>query len=518
VPKSLYARLLAVLIGLTVVMAALFLVVIRHSDTARNQEINQKVYRSLAGRLIDEHILQGETADPSAVRKVFDRIRVVNPRIDVYLLDSAGQVVAASGQNALKRTSVDLTPIQRFLKGDEELPIVGDDPSEPVRKRVFSVAPVRLAGSETGYLYLVLRGVSSDTLAQQIKQSYVLRETLWLLGCALIVALIASAFIVKLMTRPLRQLSAVMDKFRQSGFATQPEPLRQPTDEVGKLTDTFNHMADRIVAQMTALQNTDAVRRELVANISHDLRTPLASLQGYLETLHLKGGQLAQEEQRGYLEIALKQTEQLSGLVARLFDLAKLDSGQMTAALEPCALGDLVQDVVQEFELAASTKGIDLKCTVRPDLPLVLADVGLMERVLRNLIENALRYTHPGGTVSVIAAPVADGAQVEIADTGIGIPDAELPKIFDRFYRVEKSRDLATGSAGLGLAISKRILDLHESTITVTSAPGRTVFRFVLAYAQRRSAAGQDSADVRSADVAPAQRQVPTLAYPMTER
>jgi two-component system OmpR family sensor kinase len=516
VPKSLYAKLLAVLIGLTVVMGALFLVVVRYSDTARNQEINQKVYRSLAARLIDEHILEGETADPSAVRKVFDRIRVVNPRIDVYLLDAAGQVVAASGQEALKRTSVDLSPIQRVLRGEEALPILGDDPSEPVRKRVFSVAPVPLAGNGTGYLYLVLRGVGRDTLAQQIKQSYVLRETLWLLGCALAVALIASAFVVKLMTRPLRQLGAVMDKFRQSGFAG-PEPLPLPTDEVGKLTDTFNRMADRIVAQMTALQNTDAMRRELVANISHDLRTPLASLQGYLETLHLKGDQLAPEAQRGYLEIALKQTEQLTGLVARLFDLAKLDSGQMTAALEPCALGDLVQDVVQEFELAASTKGIDLKCAVRPDLPLVLADVGLMERVLRNLIENALRYTRSGGAVSVVAAPVADGAMVEIADTGIGIPDAELPKIFERFYRVEKSRDLAAGSAGLGLAISKRILDLHDSTISVTSVPGRTVFRFVLAFAPKRAAGGQESAGVRAADAALPKRS-PSLAYPMAER
>jgi signal transduction histidine kinase len=520
VPKSLYARLLAVLVGLTVVMAALFLVVIRHSDTARNQEINQKVYRNLAARLIDEHILDGETADPSAVRKVFDRIRIVNPRIDVYLLDAAGQVVAASGQDAIKHASVDLTPIRRFLKGDDELPIVGDDPSEPVRKRVFSVAPVALSGSESGYLYLVLRGVSRDTLAQQIKQSYVLRETLWLLGCGLAVALIASALILTLMTRPLRQLGTVMDKFRRSGFAEQPEPLRLPTDEVGKLTDTFNHMADRILAQMTALQKTDAMRRELVANISHDLRTPLASLQGYIETLHLKGDQLAPEEQRSYLEIALKQTEQLSGLVARLFDLAKLDSGQMTAALEPCALGDLVQDVMQEFELAASAKGIDLRCSIRPDLPLVMADVGLMERVLRNLVENALRYTHPGGTVSVMAAPVADGALVEVADTGIGIPEAELPRIFERFYRVEKCRDLAAGSAGLGLAISKRILDLHQSRISVTSAPGRTVFRFVLAYAPKRATAGavQEAADLRPAEAAPAKRAVPSLAYPMAER
>ena len=514
-PRSLYARLLAVLVALTVVMAALFLVVIRYSDTARNQEINQKVYRTLAARLIQEGILE-QPADPGAVRKVFERIRIVNPRIDVYLLDATGQVVAASGQKALTRTTVDLAPLRRFLKGQEELPIRGDDPSEPARQRVFSTAPVQLAGSEPGYLYLVLRGVGRDTLAQQIKQSYVLRETLWLLGCGLVVALAASVLIITLLTRPLRQLTSVMDKFRRSGFAGQPEPLSLPHDEIGRLTDTFNRMADRMLEQMSALQNTDAMRRELVANISHDLRTPLASLQGYLETLHLKRDTLPAEEQRSYLAIALKQTEQLSGLVARLFDLAKLDSGQMSATLEPCALGDLVQDVVQEFELAASNEGIDLKCLIRPDLPLVLADVGLMERVLRNLIENALRYTASGGSVSIVAAPAAEGALVEVADTGVGIPSAELPRIFERFYRVEKSRDLAAGSAGLGLAISKRILDLHDSTITVASEPGKTVFRFVLAYAPTRAAAPAVPAEAQPA--VPAKRPVPSLAYPMAER
>ncbi len=150
-PRSLYAKLLAVLVGLTIVMAVMFLIIIRHSDTARNQEINQKLYRNLASRLINEHILaEHDSADPSAVSRVFDRIRIVNPRIDVYLLDAEGRVIAASGQNALKRAHVDLGPIRRVLKGEEELPILGDDPSEGARKRVFSVAPVPLGSSDTG--------------------------------------------------------------------------------------------------------------------------------------------------------------------------------------------------------------------------------------------------------------------------------------------------------------------------------------------------------------------------------
>jgi signal transduction histidine kinase len=512
--RTLYAKLLAVLLGLTIIMAIMFLVVIRHSDVARNQEINQKLYRNLAARLLDEQILaKSDSADPSAVQKIFDRIRVVNPRIDVYLLDASGRVLAASVENGLKRDTIDLEPVRRFFDQNATLPILGDDPSDEVRRRVFSVAPAPLAGDATGYLYLVLRGFSGDTLAQRIKQSYVLRETLWLIGCGLAVALLASVLIITFMTRPLRQLTSVMDKFRRSGFAGQPDGLEPRKDEIGTLTDTFNRMADRILDQMAALRQTDTIRREFVANISHDLRTPLACLQGYLETLYLKGAELGSKEQQSYLEVALKQTQQLSALVARLFDLAKLDSGQVAVVREPFALGDLVQDVAQDFELAASGKRIELTTSIRPDLPLVLGDIGLIERVLRNLIENALCYTEAGGTVAITARPGGAHALVEVSDTGIGIPREALPRVFERFYRVEKNRQLAEGHAGLGLAIVKRIIDLHGTTISVASEPGKTVFRFTIDYALE----ALHASETPPADVPADDYRVPIFTYPVTE-
>jgi len=511
--KTLYAKLIAVLVGLVVVTAIMFLTVIRNSDVARNQEINQKLYRNLASRLISERIFEGDRADPAVVQHVFDRIRIVNPRVDVYLLDSSGHVMASSGLNALQRKVVDLEPVRRFLDERIELPILGDDPSDSTRPRVFSTAPVALAGAADGYLYIVFRGFSGDTLAQRIKQSYVLREMLWLIGSGLLAALLAGALIIMLITRPLRNLTTVVDKFRRSGFAEHPQPLRPPRDDIGKLTETFNGMADRILEQMSALKQTDALRRELVANISHDLRTPIATLQGYLETLHLKGTSLSGDEQRNYLEIALKQTEQLSALVSRLFDLAKLDSGQVVLNAEPFALGDLIQDVAQYFELAAANKGVTVRCSTRSDLPLVLADIALIERVLRNLIDNALRHTPKGGSIAVTAYDTAEGALVEVIDTGSGIPKEELPRIFDRFYRVEKNRGLEDGNAGLGLAITKGILDLHGSTITVTSAPGKTVFRFTLGYAAPVATAARDVADSTSLVARP--RTVPTFSYPM---
>lgn len=516
--KTLYAKLLAVLVGLTIIMAVIFLVVIRHSDIARNQEINQKLYRNLAARMIDEQILSArDPADPNAVQAIFDRIRLVNPRIDVYLLDSAGRVITASVQNGVKRSTIDIEPIRRFLDVNAELPIHGDDPSDAERQRVFSAAPVALPGNTQGFLYLVMRGLTGDTLAQRIKQSYVLRESLWLIGSGLAIALLASMLIITLITRPLRQLSTAMDKFRRDGLEEHPESLQPPKDEIGTLTDTFNRMADRILTQMSTLRQTDNVRRELVANISHDLRTPLASLQGYLETLQLKRTELTAEEQRNYLEIALKQTEHLGRLVRRLFDLAKLDSGQMVITPEPFALQDLVQDVLQEFELAATGKGVELKSSLRTDLPLVLGDIGLMERVLRNLIENALRYTAAPGSVTVSAFPDNGCAVLQVADTGIGIPPEELPRIFDRFYRVEKSRATEGGNVGLGLAIAKGILDLHASPISVTSEPGKTVFRFTLVFAPVAAPAPAGEPLATAPEVTLPRRRVPSLAYPTAD-
>ena len=407
--KTLYAKLLAVLVGLTVIMAVMFLIVIRHSDVARNQEINQKLYGNLASRLIDEQILaERDRADPSAVQKVFDRIRVVNPRIDVYLLDSTGHVLAASVQDGLKRDTVDLEPIRRFFDENAKLPILGDDPSEAGRQRAFSVAPVPLSGDSTGYLYLVFRGFSGDTLAQQIKQSYVLRETLWLIGCGLAIALLASALIITLMTRPLRQLTVVMDKFRRSGFAEQPEALRPP-----QRRDRHAHrhvqphgrphprpddgaQADRRDAARARREHFSrpAHAARFAARLSRDAaaqaRRALARRAAQLSRDRAQADRAAERARRA----AVRSRQ------------ARFRPGRATP--EPFALGDLVQDVVQEFELAASNKGMRLH-SMRADLPLVIADIGLMERVLRNLIENALRYTGSGGTVTVSAAPAGDG-------------------------------------------------------------------------------------------------------------
>ncbi|MFN0303966.1 MAG: sensor histidine kinase [Burkholderiales bacterium] len=223
------------------------------------------------------------------------------------------------------------------------------------------------------------------------------------------------------------------------------------------------------------------LRREMIANISHDLRTPITLMQGYLDTLLLKGKTLDAGEQRTYLEVAARQSRHLGAMVGELIELAKLDFSGYQLNREPVHLGELAQDVMQMFQLAAQEKGIRLEARIHPELSLAHADMGLIERALENLLGNAIEHTPRGGRISLAVSPLDDRIRVAVSDTGKGIAAEHLPHIFQRFYRVDQSRHDKSGGAGLGLAIVKRIVELHESRINVESKVAEgTTFSFAL--------------------------------------
>lgn len=223
------------------------------------------------------------------------------------------------------------------------------------------------------------------------------------------------------------------------------------------------------------------LRRELIANVSHDLRSPLASLRGYLETLLLKEGMLPEADRRSYLEIALRQSQQLQTLISELFELARLDFAGYRIDAEPVQLGELARDVAQKLGLAAQTKEVALDLEIEPELGLALADIGLIERALTNLIENALAHTPAGGRIVLAVHSKGERVAVRVADNGGGIAAVDLPRIFERFYRADKARRRDAQGSGLGLAIVKRVVELHGSEIHVESEPGRgTSFWFEL--------------------------------------
>jgi signal transduction histidine kinase len=300
-------------------------------------------------------------------------------------------------------------------------------------------------------------------------------------------ALLAALSIFQLFTRRLKRLAEAVATLAQRGFTA---PLRVPGadangDELDRLSNHVERMSERIVGQLEALQNADVSRRELLANISHDLRTPLASIQGYLEMLLLKLGTLPLDEQRAYLEIATRHCERLSKLIEDLFQLTKLEAHEITSRSEPFLLAELVQDVVQKFKLAAETRGLHLDSRLFGQQVQVNADIKMIETVLDNLIENALRHTPRSGHVRVEVEPQSERVAVRVVDTGCGIADEDLPKLFERYYHVDRRDAGVTGGTGLGLAIVRRIVELHGSAIRVESTLGQgSTFGFDLpAYA-----------------------------------
>ena len=476
--RTLSGRLAAAMLVLILAISIVFIGLSLFVTRLQFQEVNQSLGRTLAADVVADTpwLMRGHDVNQEAFKNAFDRLMHVNPSIEIYLLSPDGQIMAFSAPpGRVKRDSVDLAPIQAFLNEDQPLPIRGDDPRHAGRSKVFSAAPLLSGDTLQGYLYVVLGGEVHDSVVQLFQASVVMRLGAGLAVAAAILSLLVGFVSFNWLTRRLRYLAKVMDNFRASDLR-HPSALsswrRGGGDEIDRLGETFEHMSQRIADQIGQLEEADASRRELMANISHDLRTPMASLQGYLETLQIKEDDLSSAERRHYLELAAKHSRHLSRLTDELFQLARLDQPDPSLEAEPFSVAELAQDVAQKFRLEIERKGLSLKTDIPVDAPFVSGDIGLIERVFDNLLDNAIKYTPAGGTLSLSLRPKNGVVETTVTDTGCGIPFTEQQRIFDRFYRVRQRSAPSAEGTGLGLAIAKRILELHGSPLKVSSEPG----------------------------------------------
>ena len=498
--KTLYSKLVITLLILVMVLAGIGFFSLRYSSEMYQHEAKQKLNKTLAKNIVKaESLLQNEKVNKEALEHLFHMLMVINPSIEFYLLNNQGGIVgydAALGK--IKRDKVNLVPIKKFLSGKSAFPIMADDPKHESRKKVFSAARIPDKGKLEGYLYIVLGGENYQTITEQIKDSYILSNSVISFGLMFAFVLMVGLGIFALLTRRLKRLTKVIknysDKDNNEGSEIRYPAKNDKGDEVEQLGLQFNQMAEKLDEQILKLKKNDNQRRELIANVSHDLRTPLATLQSYIETLAIKNS-ASEEERKQFLEVAYSQSKRLSTLVDELFELAKLDSCESVVYAEPFSLGELMYDVGQKFKLRAEEKNINLTVNCDDASIWVHADIAMIQRVLENLIENAMRHTPTGGKISIGFVVDGERVVVKVADNGHGIPKEELNHIFDRFYRVDKSRTntqqnhqvdnvvnitkLVGQSSGLGLAISKRIVELHGSKIKVQSVVNKgTVFSF----------------------------------------
>lgn len=488
IPRSLYTRLAVSFAAILLCFGAVLGVVSYRAARTHQQEVMQALSRGLAAHIVTQNALNSSAGVSNATaNELFHMLMAVNPSIEVYLLDADGRILMHSAPDGhVLRSHVSLAPIRNFLAGGH-LPILGDNPRNPQHQSVFSVAPLAPDGEAQGYLYVVLAGEAYMQMSESAGLGYALSAGLWLGLAVLGLALAVGLVVFRVITQRVNVLVARVEAFARA------EPLERVRagndagsrkDEIGRLSEAFGTMAQTISEQMTEIKRQDELRRELVANVSHDLRTPLTSMQNYLETMLVMEERLSAVQRREYLERAVRQSRGVARLSQQLFELARLECEEVQPKAEQFCAFELTQDIAHKMEFPASERGVHVQVAHEGEPKYVSADIGMIERVITNLIDNAIRCTSPGGEVRLETIARGDAIEIRVSDTGIGIAPEHLPYLFDRDSPLRRSG--TQRNAGLGLLIVKRILALHDTKIAVESVPGRgTQFRFVLKSAKQ---------------------------------
>ncbi|MEM1259401.1 MAG: HAMP domain-containing sensor histidine kinase [Bacteroidota bacterium] len=449
-------------------------------------ETNQRLHAHLAQDLIDEKFLEQSPIDSLGnVNKalfgdIMHDMMAVNRAIEVYLLDIEGNVQYSvvldhdNPENTPKKVS--LFPIQNFIAAKGADHVLGDDPRNPERQKVFSAAKFNKNGKE-GYIYIVLAGEEYVDVKNMLFGSYALKVGLGASFLTLFFAGLLGVLSIWYLTKNLREINYAAQRFQQGDLEYRIKG-NEKTDLTG-LAATYNNMAETILADMDKIKSLEKLRRDLIANISHDLRTPLAIIQGYIETLQMKKKELTDTERNDYLNKINASGERLSKLISQLFEYSKLEANQVEPEKEPFLISELANDVHRNYQVLAKKKKIALHLNMAKQTPLVFADISLVERAIQNLMDNALKFTPEGGQVTVEIKPNKRDVEISIKDSGPGIDKEEQQLVFERYRQTKTGKEKE--GAGLGLAIVRKIMELHNASISVFSKPNEgTTFSFSL--------------------------------------
>jgi len=296
------------------------------------------------------------------------------------------------------------------------------------------------------------------------------------LGGAFLFSLVLSYVVARGVTRPLADMVAAAQRMARGEFH---ERIRvTSTAEVAHLAAILNQMAASLQETFQNLHRLEQVRKDFVANVSHELRTPLTAIRGYVEALQ-DGGKDQPEQLDRFLEIIKANAERLNLIIIDLLLLSKIESGQIPLMQEPVALAGLIDRTVGLLRHLIEQNQHAVVMNIPPGMPPVLGDEERLGQVFSNLLDNAIKYTPEKGTITISAVADEKFVEVSVADTGIGIPPQDLPRIFERFYRVDKARSRELGGTGLGLSIVKHLVEGHGGTVFVESLPGKGA-RFVV--------------------------------------
>ena len=446
-------------------------------------ESNQRLHWNLAQVYAKElSPLLKIPIDSIAIAEWTYRFGEHHPDKQVFLVYLDGRVSPYStflGGN--ENYTIDVKPIQKLLTSSTtsgELPIYGESPTTSERKAVFSASKIQI-GDEAGYLYIVLQSTKQSNLIQTLGASSVLQGFI-VAGVLSILVLSALALaLIWFLTQRLYRLRDSLIEIKHGDWEQRVEISGK--DEIAELANIVNEMAATIAENIEQLKQKDLDRKELVANISHDLRGPLTSIKGYSETLYDNAAKLSEEMKAEFHSGLLHNVDYLSKLLSSLSELSELDAKNVAISPQPVELEEFFDSMRAKFLGRMNEAGISFNLHLADPTSTALADRKALERIISNLIENAYVHTSKGESIVLSATEKNGSITLAVSDTGMGIPAAVLEQIFERFYRGDQERSKNRGGAGLGLSIVKGLLELHGSKIEVESTEGKgSTFYFSL--------------------------------------
>lgn len=465
--RSLYTKL--VLIILTIIILLMSVVGVFLLREVRNFYLNQfydQMQRVFSDYELAEDLRQAadlDSADAAAsriaeiVKAHLGRLGIDSGTRNYYILD---------GENGTVLTDSDPTADTVEMTLNIQTAMTGESGYASDASADYMDVALPVEGDAGSFIIYIRDNKATVTSLNEQLFSIILRA----LGVGLAISVLLSLLLAKTMIAPIQDLTHAAERVAGGDFSDKLE--NSSKDEIGVLTRTFNNMADQLEDTLNDLTKSEQMRREFVANVSHELRTPITSIRSYAETLE-EDPDIRPEMRQRFLEVILNESDRMTKIVQDLLTLSRFDAGSIAFYFESFSFEKSVRDVYSAMRLEAQSHGHVFELEIETPLPDIRGDRARIEQVIINMVSNAVKYTKDGGTIRITAGRKDDEVWCAVRDNGIGIPKADVDKVFDRFYRVDKARSRESGGTGLGLSIASEIVTRHGGRIDLRSREGK---------------------------------------------
>ena len=476
---NLFKRISILIFLLITVLSLLFIIITYITTTEFYQSSTQLVNKDVAAHIskftspFEDKGINKKIAD-----SVFYNAMVLNPSIEVYFLDTTGNIMYYQApDSAIKLWKIPLENIIKHIQSNGKNFIKGPDPKNPSVQKVFSAAEVTINGKRLGYIYVIVGGNEYSNAMQVLFGSHVMSLAIIAFCVILVLSVVLSLLYVNRLQKNFKKIIAVLNEYMKGDFNVRFE--MNDKDEFAPITDSFNKMATLLSYNIDKLKQTEQERKNFIATISHDLRTPLSVAKGYTETAlnKINKGEINRPEIDAFMQLVHKKLQQIEIMVQDLFELSKMESIHFTPNKEPFIFSEILNEMLTVYERNASEKNIKIICEGCEDSSWINADIRMIERVLQNLFDNAVKFTPAGGEIYIRLKRTSNILTISLSNTGT-ILSNELINWINLSAQQNAPSTLIEkpANSGLGLLIVKKITELHNYIFHVTSAENNTTF------------------------------------------